>query len=94
MTTRWVGGVKMWNSMEQLSPGATTGESKHCNEKILHAATKTQDSNFFFLKDVVQLKPIPIGGWPTSGRIINAAEILPKKWGVWAPHQDPTRHKH
>ena len=40
----------MWNSMEQLSPGATTGESKHCNEKILHAATKTQDSNFFFFK--------------------------------------------
>ena len=52
----------MWNSMEQLSPGATTGESKQCNQKILHAATKTQDSNFFFLKDAVQLKPIPIGG--------------------------------
>ena len=38
----------MWNGTEQLSPGATTGESKHCSEKILHAATKTQDSKNFF----------------------------------------------
>lgn len=31
----------------------------------------------------------PLGDGPTNGRIIITTEILPKEWGVWAPHRVP-----
>ena len=34
-------------------------------------------------------RPTPLCVWPTNGRIIKMAKVLPKEWGVWASHQAP-----